>query len=103
MNKRKLNDDIQIKVRKYYEYLNSEENQDFDLGDEYIEGLPLDLKKEVMIDIYGKILNSKKIFHLNFSHSFINAIAAKIKEQKFGIDEIIYNKGDESNKIFFIL
>jgi hypothetical protein len=46
--------------------------------------LTSNLKNEVMTDIYGKILRSKKMFKLNFSEDFLNSLAPKMREKRYG-------------------
>ena len=46
------------------------------------------------MDLYGKLLNSYKIFSLNFSTEFINELALKVKEKNINPDEILFKSGD---------
>ncbi len=87
-----MNAELQLKVKKYFEYLNDEELEDNEQGENMLNQLVGSLKMEVYEDIYGKILNSKKIFKLNFSQNFIQALAPKLKEKRLGPEEIIYKE-----------
>ena len=55
------------------------------------------------LDIYGKLLRQNKVFSLNFSDKFIDKIALKLKEKRIGPEEIIYNRGDDGNALFFVI
>lgn len=48
------------------------------------------LKHDIALDIYGKILNSKKLLKLNFTQEFLRDLAPKMKEKRHGPEEIIY-------------
>ncbi|EWS75104.1 cyclic nucleotide-binding domain protein (macronuclear) [Tetrahymena thermophila SB210] len=100
MQKRELNDDVCVKVRKYFEYLHKENLQSNNEGATVIDSLESDLKQEVLRDIYGKLLNSKKLFSLNFS---IDKLAVKIKEKKVGLHEYIYKEGEEAEEVYFLV
>lgn len=67
MEKRNLNKELKMKVRKYFEYLHIENNDDDEQGGEIINKMALSLKNEVLKDIYGRIIRSKRFFKLVFS------------------------------------
>ena len=50
-----------------------------------------------MKDIYGRILNNKKIFRLNFSQNFIDNLALYVKEKTFGPEEVIFQINEPTN------
>jgi len=56
-----------------------------------------------MRDIYGKILQKKKMFKLNFSAEFIDELCLKMQEQTFAPEDIILHENGISKKIYFIL
>lgn len=78
MKRRNLDHVIQLKVRKYFEFLHQEELNDQTEGGELLSQLSQDLKEEVLIDIYGKLLRSKKIFSLHFSDKFIKELSLHV-------------------------
>lgn len=47
------------------------------------------LKKEVLTDIYLKILKKYKVFFLNFSDSFLRELAPYLKEMRMAAEEFI--------------
>jgi len=53
-----------------------------------------DLKKDVLLDIYGQIIKSKKIFKLNFSEGLLNELALKMKEKRLAPEEIIFEQNE---------
>lgn len=60
-------------------------------GSLLINKLPTALKNEVLTDINFKVLKSSKVFSLNFSLDFMKEISLKMKEKKYGIEEVIIN------------
>ncbi|KAL4497609.1 hypothetical protein ABPG73_020706 [Tetrahymena malaccensis] len=103
LNKRKLNQKLKVKVRKYFGYLNKEQQEDTNEGVQLLQKLASSLKEEVFIDMYGRLLKSKKLFDLHFSQRFLNQLALKMKEMRFGPEEIIFRENDPGNKMYFIL
>ena len=53
-------------------------NEDIKSGEVIINQLAGTLKNEVLKDINGKILHSKKLFSLNFSKRFLNELATNM-------------------------
>ncbi|KAL4474221.1 hypothetical protein ABPG72_001760 [Tetrahymena utriculariae] len=103
MKKRGLNTELQMKVKKYFEYLNDEKLEDNKEGENMLKELASSLKHEIAVDIYGKILNQKKIFFLNFTQPFLMDLAPKLKEKRLGPEEIIYNEGEIQPRIYFVM
>ncbi|KAL4466103.1 hypothetical protein ABPG74_004340 [Tetrahymena malaccensis] len=103
MHMRALNKDLQQKVRKYYEYLFQAQMNEEEEGSNVFSNLTSLLKKQVWIDVYGKLLQQNKIFSTNFSNEFINMLSLKVKEKKFGPEEYIFVNGDSANYIFIII
>lgn len=92
-----------MKVKKYFEYLNDERLEDNQEGENMLKELAGSLKHDIAVDIYGKILNSKKIFKLNFSQLFLMSLAPKLKERRLGPEEIIYNEEENQPRIYFVM
>ncbi len=56
LQKRNVQRETQIKVIRYFQYLQDEEMEDNEAGEKLIGQLNSELKKELLLDIYGKIL-----------------------------------------------
>ena len=100
MKKRDLDDNVSVKVRKYFEYLHKEELLQNTEGASLIDSLEEGLKSEVLKNIYGKILRSKKLFKLNFD---VENLAIIVKEKTVGVHEYVYKEGDLGDGIYFLL
>lgn len=83
-----------MKVLKSLDYIQKKEKEDPKNGNSILESLSKNLREEVFIDYYGKILNKNKMFTNNFSKKFIADISLKMKESLFGPGDIIYLKGE---------
>lgn len=89
---------------KYFEYLNNERNDADEEGSDLVNTLLApSLRDEVLKDIYGQIIRSKKFFRLIFSNNFIDELALKMKEKVIGPEELIYKEGESGDKIYFIV
>lgn len=53
--------------------------------------------------MYTKILNDQKVFKLNFSQDFILDMSLKMKEIRFGPEEIIFLENEYLDRLFFII
>lgn len=60
------------------------------------------MKRDVLLDIYGKIIKKKKIFKLNFSDKLLSELSLHMKEKRFIPDEEIYQENELLDKIYFI-
>ena len=56
MRNRNLSNILQIRVKKYFQYLHSEQLKDNEDGQNLLNQCPSSLKKEVLKEMYGKIL-----------------------------------------------
>ena len=92
MKKRKINKNIQVKIKKYMEYMYEEELKEglSETANEMISSLPNQLKNELNIDLYSKLLSTIPVFQ-NFSNEFIENLSLKAVEMKFIPGEIIFN------------
>ncbi|KAL4510098.1 hypothetical protein ABPG72_010291 [Tetrahymena utriculariae] len=103
MRKRGLNQLTQVKVRKYFEYLNKESMEDNEKSSQLIQNLPQSLKEEVYSDVYGRVLNQKKIFNLHFSPQFLKELSLVIRERRLGPEEVLFKEKEQSDSIFFVM
>ena len=89
MKKRQVVKDVQIRVKKYLEY--TLDNESSKLDEEHLMELLSDnLKKELIMEINGTILNRFYIFnYIGFTDKLIGKIACLMKEKIYGNEEII--------------
>lgn len=91
MNKRNMNKTLQMRVKRYLEYMFQEENQGFQRGHSILHSLSSKLHQDVKEEIYGKILKDMYVFNKYFSPEFISKISTKFKEITFAPEDIIFS------------
>ncbi|CAD8140670.1 unnamed protein product [Paramecium pentaurelia] len=103
IKRRGLNKDLQIKVKKFFEYyLKTLKNTDSEC-EKLMEHLSGTLIREVKIDFYKTLFDQSKLFRQNFSEEFIANLCLLVKEQSFVPEEVIFQEGQQVDKIYFIL
>ena len=60
------------------------------------------LRTQVYKDFYGQILKENKLFKLNFSQDLIEDLTTEMKEMLFGPGEIIFQRGEMDERLFFL-
>ena len=89
MNKRGINLTLQMKIRRYIEFMHQEEIFGCFRGDSLVGSLSNPLKEELMIDSYQRFLRKNEVLN-HFSDEFINSLSQIVREITFAPDEIIY-------------
>ncbi|CAD8158681.1 unnamed protein product [Paramecium octaurelia] len=103
LKKRGLNKDLQVKVKKFFEYFLKQERDQESECEKLMIHLSGTLNREVKIDFYKNILCTSKLIRQNFSAQFIEKLCILVKEQSFVPEEIISIEGQKVDKIYFIL
>ncbi|CAK77349.1 unnamed protein product (macronuclear) [Paramecium tetraurelia] len=103
LKKRGLNKDLQVKVKKFFEYFLKQERDQESECEKLMYHLSGSLNKEVKIDFYKNLLCASKLIRQNFSAQFIEKLCILVKEQSFVPEEIISVEGQKVDKIYFIL
>ena len=88
MKQKNISNYLQMKVRRYIEYIHNEEKFGSLRRVNLVNALPKTLKEDMFIEAYSEVIKKKKIFQ-KFSSSFINELSQKIIEMKYGSEEII--------------
>ncbi|CAD8070386.1 unnamed protein product [Paramecium sonneborni] len=103
LKKRGLNKDLQVKVKKFFEYFLKQERDLESECEKLMIHLSGTLNREVKIDFYKNMLYTSKLFRQNFSPQFIEKLCILVREQSFVPEEIISIEGQKVDKIYFIL
>ena len=67
-----------------------------------LKSIPINLQQEVLNDFFGKILDEQNVFKTNFSKEFLAKLVLKMSEIVFGPGEIVFNKGSNDKRLYFI-
>ncbi|EAR84285.2 cation channel family protein (macronuclear) [Tetrahymena thermophila SB210] len=104
LNRKNVNISLKSRVRSYLVFLYKEQkDRNQEAEEKVFQKLSNKLRREIVQEINGKIVNSCGIFTKNFSSSTINKIIFAMKECVVSPNEIIFNEGDQDDmSIYFI-
>jgi len=88
MNKRGLSKFLQLKIKKYFEYMFEESKMNYKDSLLLIQSLSQSLKEECLQELYGKLLHRNKIFS-QFSEKFLQKLSHCFSEMTFAPDDLI--------------
>ena len=80
-----------------------EEKNGYSRGGQSINLLSSQLKNELKIEIYGKLLQNIPFLKFHFSKSFLERLSSCLEELTYAPDEIIYKVLYNNFKIYFNL
>ncbi|KAL4505896.1 hypothetical protein ABPG72_013657 [Tetrahymena utriculariae] len=95
--------DLQLKVRKYYEYLQFEDQECVNEGYKLIQQLPDSQRNETQSKLYQNLFLNKKFFSLNFSKEFLLSLSLKIQEDVIHPKQLLYQKDEYPQRLYFVL
>ena len=90
MKLKNIDSDLQVRARKYLEYVWSEEKLTEENEDELMSKLSKSLREEILLQSHGKILMKFPFLYKNFSEKTIRKLIDLIKTIRFSPEEIIF-------------
>ncbi|CAD8096922.1 unnamed protein product [Paramecium sonneborni] len=102
IRQRKLNDKLSIKVRKYYQHLFQQEQQENSLGEQLLTKLTKNLEEEVMIDSYKNILMNSYLLR-QFKQSTVEQLCTKVKVLKLQPGDEVVKAQQFADHLIFLL
>ena len=104
MNEKNISFDLQMRVRKYLEYIKIEESSEQnEATTQTISKLSDSLREELLLEANGSILKKSKLFSSNFSEDTLRKTIMIMKEKRYMPGDIIIQKGEAREKNIFIL
>ncbi|EAS03266.3 cyclic nucleotide-binding domain protein (macronuclear) [Tetrahymena thermophila SB210] len=103
MKERKFNLQIQMKIRKHFEYKFRIQNKNSIQIDQLLDQMHESLKYETLKELYKKMLQQTSIFIGNFSDVCIDELSQYIQEINLVPDEFLYQAEEQSDLIYFVL
>ena len=91
MNKGNFNEDLRTKVKNYLQYIWKSEDKNLEKAEEIIMNLPSNMRKEILLESVGKIINNTSFLKNNFSKEFLNHISLNVKPFSYSPCDIIYS------------
>lgn len=89
MKKKNIDFELQGRVRMFLEY-NFQKEKNYDREVTILNKLTSSLKKEVLLESQGILLNDNQFFSKNFSINMIQNLSIKMQQVKFSPEELIY-------------
>ncbi|KAL4470019.1 hypothetical protein ABPG73_016755 [Tetrahymena malaccensis] len=103
MKERKFNLQIQMKIRKHFEYKFTIQNKNTIQINQLLDQMHESLRYETLKELYKKMLQQTSIFFLNFSDVCIDELSQNIQEINLVPDEYLYQAEEQSDFIYFVL
>lgn len=98
MKRKNIEYDIQVKVRKYLNFVNDQDSANAVKESELIDKLSTSLKEEVLIRANGSILKMIPMFHKNFTDASLRKLVFSMKQVRFYPEEVIFQVNMFFNK-----
>ena len=95
MTKRNVSRNLQMRVKRYLEYMHEEEKNGFQRAGNLISTLSKTLQTEIFHESYFKLLMEITVLKFNFSFEFIKELSEKMQEVVLAPNEIL-------NKVFIL-
>ena len=90
MRRKNIEYDIQVKVRKYLNFIYDQDSANAAKENELIDKLSTSLREEVLIRANGNILKMIPLFYRNFSENTLRKLVFSMKQVRFYPEEIIF-------------
>ncbi|KAM3145988.1 hypothetical protein pb186bvf_001966 [Paramecium bursaria] len=103
IKKRKLNKQLQTKVQKYFEYLFTSQMFKTEECELMMDQLSDDIKREVKIDIYQRVIDNCSIIKDNFSKEVIQSLCLSMHTKKFAPGEQVLKQNQIVDQLLFVL
>ena len=92
MRRKKINQDLQTRIREYLNFLwNEEKSQNIDEEFKIINTLSNSLKEELNLEAYGFFLKNNPLFTNFFTEQTLNNLVNAMKELFFTPDDMIFH------------
>ncbi|CAD8147087.1 unnamed protein product [Paramecium octaurelia] len=103
IRKRGLSYNLQLKVKKYFEYFFKVKQEEDQHAEQFIEQLTKHLREEVLVDIYSKTLTQSRFLRENFSDETIHRLCQIVKETKLYPEQLLFQRNDSPKALWFVL
>ncbi|CAD8066524.1 unnamed protein product [Paramecium primaurelia] len=103
IRKRGLSYNLQLKVKKYFEYFLKVKQEEDQHAEQFIEQLTKHLREEVLTDIYSKTLKQSRFLRENFSEEILNRLCQIVKETKLYPEQVLFQRNDSPKALWFVL
>ncbi|CAK92678.1 unnamed protein product (macronuclear) [Paramecium tetraurelia] len=102
LKKKKINKQLMLQVRKYFEYYLKMEQQYNEFGEKMMSNLDKKLKEQVAIDMYCEMLKKSRLIRQTLSLKSVHKLCSYVHEIKVPPEEIVANQNEQANKLIFL-
>ncbi|CAD8200402.1 unnamed protein product [Paramecium pentaurelia] len=102
LKKKKINKQLMLQVRKYFEYFLKMEQEYNEFGEKMMNNLDKKLKEQVAIDMYCEMLKKSRLIKQTLSLKSVQKLCSFVHEIKVPPEEIIAYQNEQANKLIFL-
>ncbi|CAD8208172.1 unnamed protein product [Paramecium octaurelia] len=102
LKKKKINKQLMLQVRKYFEYFLKMEQEYNEFGEKMMLNLDKKLKEQVAIDMYCEMLKKSRLIKQTLSLKSVQKLCSFVHELKVPPEEIIAYQNEQANKLIFL-
>ncbi|CAD8198654.1 unnamed protein product [Paramecium pentaurelia] len=102
LKKKKINKQLMLQVRKYFEYFLKMEQEYNEFGEKMMHNLDKKLKEQVAIDMYCEMLKKSRLIKQTLSLKSVQKLCSFVHEIKVPPEEIIAYQNEQANKLIFL-
>lgn len=104
MDRKEIDNELQMRVREYLRFIWDEEKTQNDEEEaKIINSLNLNLKEELLLKAYGRILKQFPMFYANFSEKSLRKMVIFMKEVRFIPGDLVFFEQElDDSAIYFI-
>ena len=105
MNRKKINSNLQMKVRQYLKFIWQEEStQNSEMEESILNKLSKTLKDELYTEANGYLLYKHSMFFANFSELMLRSLMYYMKEVRYNPGDVIFQENDiGDSELFFLI
>ncbi|KAL4467945.1 hypothetical protein ABPG72_022859 [Tetrahymena utriculariae] len=102
LDSRNIDFSSQIRVLKYFEFLNYNEDQNIKEGQRLLQPCSKEIRDDILNEYFGNVLKKCKLLKSIFSKEFLDALSLSMKERTFAPGEMIIQRGEKLSQLFIV-
>ncbi|KAL4427574.1 hypothetical protein ABPG74_012965 [Tetrahymena malaccensis] len=102
LDSRNIDFSSQIRVLKYFEFLNYSEDQNIKEGQRLLYSCSKEIRDDIFNEYFGNVLKKCKQLKQIFSKEFLDALSLNMKERTFAPGEMIIERGEKLSQLFIV-
>ena len=103
MEKKGLDEEVQLEVRKYLEFLFEDESTMKSVEKDMLNMLSSELKNKVYEQINGRLLYKNQVLTKSFSKKILYHVSSKIESRVYALNEDVFGSKEAESAIYFVV